>query len=76
MKIAAFDMINTDGIYDTILDLPPSKPLSPNFEAVGFESIFLIYNMGSITLIIMIIPFMMLFVWALTFVPKRFQKNH
>ena len=76
MKIAAFDIIETDGIYDTILDLPPSKPLSPNFESVGLESIFIIYNMGSITLIALLIPFIMMFVRALKFLPESCQTIH
>ena len=29
--------------------LPETKPLTDNFEAVGFETLWLIYNLGSIT---------------------------
>ena len=49
MSIAAFELIETKALYDTILDLPHTEPLSPNYEAVGFESLLIIYNLGSIT---------------------------
>ena len=60
MKLAAFDMIPIEFLYDKIFDLPPTEPLSSNFEAVGFESLYIIYNLGSITLITLSIPLLML----------------
>ena len=59
MSIAAFELVETKGLYDLILDLPITDPLSPNFEAVGFESLFIIYNLGSVTLVALIVSFLM-----------------
>ena len=64
MRIAAIDVIPTDNLYDTLFDLEPTEPLSINFEAVGFESMWLIYNLGSITLFACSIPLLMMLVEA------------
>ena len=76
MKIAAFDVIRTDGLYDQILDLPHTEPLTPNFEAVGFESLLLLYNLGSISLIALALLLTMIGVHVLTYVPTRFHRIH
>ena len=62
MRIAAIDVIPTDGLYDTVFNLEPTEPLSINFAAVGFESLWLIYNLGSVTLIACLILALMLLV--------------
>ena len=62
MRIAAIDIIPTDTIYDATFDLEPTEPVSINFAAVGLESKWLIYNLGSITLIALFIVFLMILV--------------
>ena len=60
MKIAAFEMFQTEKIVDQMLDLPPTEPLTPNFGTVGFESLLLLYNLGSITVIAILVPLVMI----------------
>ena len=48
MQIAAFDLIEINGPLNYLLDLKPTGPLNQNFGAIGFESIFLINNMGTL----------------------------
>lgn len=48
MQIAAFDFFETGPYIDALLGLPPSEPLNANFEAVGFESLYLLHNMGTL----------------------------
>jgi len=54
MAIAAFDLIETGPYLDVLLNLPPSDPLNSNFAAVGFESRFVLHNMGTLLLALVI----------------------
>jgi len=55
--IAAFDIIPTDEPYDDWFDfLLFNLPLSVNFEATGYESMFFIRNLGSISIFMCFIP--------------------
>ena len=50
MQIAAFDIIEIGEPLDNLLDLEPTDPINENFEAVGFESIYLLNNMGTLAI--------------------------
>ena len=56
MKIAAFELFPTDTIVDKLFELPTTQPLTPNFGTVGFESLLLLYNLGSLTVIAILVP--------------------
>jgi len=53
-KIFGFDLIPTDGLYDSIFGFEESRPVSLNFELIGYESVYFIRNMGSAFLIIIL----------------------
>jgi len=55
LRVSAFDPINMDGLYDLLMGLE-NDPVSTNFEALGYESAFIIRNMGSLCLIILLMP--------------------
>ena len=65
MKIAAIDVINTDTLYRSMFNFEETEALSDNFRLVGFESLWQIYNLGSIALFVAAIP-LMLFLLRLT----------
>jgi len=46
-RVTAFDPINMDGLFDSVTGLE-SKPLSTNYEALGYESGYFVRNMGSL----------------------------
>ena len=48
MEIAAFDIIEINDPLNKLLDLEPTGPYRPNFDAVGFESIYLLNNLGAL----------------------------
>ena len=50
MQIAAFDIIEISEPLDKLLDLEPTDPINENFEAVGFESVYLLNNMGTLAI--------------------------
>ena len=61
MTIAAFDVIPTDYLYDKYIFGPQDgDPITPDFEAVGFETIWFLPNLGSFALVIAAIPFIYL----------------
>ena len=60
MHIAAFDILPTDYLFGLIYKVEHTDPLSPNFDAMGFESLWLIYNLGTLFLLGMIVPLLML----------------
>ena len=47
MSIAAFDIIDVTDFINSALLLPYTGPLSTKFELMGFESLFIIYNIST-----------------------------
>jgi len=43
---ATFDYVDTDPYLDKWLALDPTTPESPNFEAIGLQSVYFLHNMG------------------------------
>ena len=64
MSIAAFDIIDVTDFINSALLLPYTGPLSTKFEEMGFESLFIIYNLGSVTLFALMILFIMILIHA------------
>jgi len=56
MTFAAFDIIDTSPYLNYLLALNPSEPVNNNFEALGFESIFLLHNVGSLIFAFLFYP--------------------
>jgi len=48
MFIAAFDFVETGSYLDNWLSLQTTEAESSNFEAVGYESIYLLHNLGTL----------------------------
>ena len=46
-KIASFDIIDITPRLDKILRLNTTEPLNPNFEFLGFGSLYFLNNMNS-----------------------------
>jgi len=55
MSIAAFDIIDTSPYLDKILNLNPSEPMSGNFATVGFESLYVLHNLGSFLIVLLVL---------------------
>ena len=66
MQIAAFEIIEISEPLNKILDLQPTEPINENFEAVGFESIYLLNNMGTLAIAYLI--------WAVAAIITLFLK--
>lgn len=66
MQIAAFDIIEIGEPLDKLLNLEPTEPINDNFEAVGFESIYLLNNMGTFAIAY--------FIWILAAIIALFLK--
>ena len=47
-KIASFDIIDIDPFINKVLNLNETEPVNANFEAIGFQSIYFLNNMGSL----------------------------
>ena len=62
MSIAAFDIIDVTDYINAVLLLPHTEPFSTKFEVMGFESLLIIYNMGSVTLFALMILFLMIMI--------------
>ena len=68
-KIAAFDLLefeyfNFGEFMDSMLDLIPTGPLNSKFEAIGFESLYFINNLGSFFLVL-VFGVLLLPIWLL-----------
>ena len=49
-KIASFDIINLDPLINKVLKLNETEPINANFYAIGFQSMYFLNNMGSLTI--------------------------
>lgn len=47
-KIASFDIIDIDPFLNKVLNLNETEPINSNFDALGFNSMFFLNNMGSL----------------------------
>jgi len=65
MEIAAFELFDTKPYLDKYLGLAPSEPLNSNFEAVGFESVYVLHNMGTLVLAFFYYLFLVMFSYLL-----------
>jgi len=54
MKIAAFDYFDTSPYLDKMLGLKPTTAQSTNFEALGFESLYVLHNLGTLFLVFLV----------------------
>ena len=55
-KIAAFDVFEVEDTVNYLLDLQPTDPIDANFEAIGFESIYFLNNLGPLMVVFLIYP--------------------
>ena len=60
-QIAAFDFYDFNDIIHEVLDLEPTEPFNENFEDIGFESKYMINNMGTMIFFYIIYPLLILF---------------
>jgi len=60
MSIAAFEFFEIGEFTNSLLDLEPTSPVDENYNAVGFESVYFINNMGTMFLIYLLYPILML----------------
>jgi hypothetical protein len=56
MQIASADLIPTDDFYDNYFDMDHTDAINDNFAAMGFNSMFFLYNMGSLIVAWLSIP--------------------
>lgn len=62
MQIAAFDILPTDDFYADYTDIGESDPINDNFDSVGFSSLYLLLNLGSMAVAIACLPLVALFI--------------
>jgi len=70
MTVASFDVLPTDNFYDKVLNTTPTLPLTANFEAVGFESMYFLYNMGSLMVLLMVFALLAIISWLFSLCKK------
>lgn len=59
MTVAAFDIIPTDDLYASLFGLTEIEApdaLNSNFDTVGFETTWSFFNLGSLGIVILILP--------------------
>ena len=56
MQIASFDLIPIDSFMEKYGGMTPVDPIDSNFEAVGFESMYILINLGTILVLILLFP--------------------
>jgi len=55
-EITAFDYVEVGDYFEKVFDISDSDPIDQNFEALGFETTFFLYNMGSMLFLLVLTP--------------------
>ena len=75
MKIAAFDPIPIDSYLDEYTAMPPRDPINNNFEAIGFESMYVIINLGSMLFLFILFPILAVPEIIMRIIPAKYTKK-
>jgi len=59
-EIAAFDYVEVSDYFEMAFDISDAKPIDQNFEALGYETTFFLYNMGSMLFLLVLTPVMLI----------------
>jgi len=51
MSITAFDVVEIGPYLDEMFNLTPSEPVNGQFATVGFESLYVLHNLGTFLLV-------------------------
>ena len=68
MQIASFDLIPIDSVIEEHGGMTPRDPINTNFESIGFESMYLLINLGTILIMIILFPVFLLILLILRLV--------
>ena len=61
MQIAAFEIIQIGDFLDEQLGVPSTQPVNNNFDAIGLDSIYLLNNMGTLSMAYVLLLLLSLF---------------
>ena len=75
MQIASFDLIPIDNYIDEHTPMTPKDPINQNFEAVGFESLYVIINLGSMLILFVLFPTLAIAEIIMRFIPSFYLKK-
>ena len=59
-QIAAFEIYDMNDFFHKTLDISPTEPFSDNFEELGFESQYILNNMGVMVIFYLLYPVLMI----------------
>jgi len=71
MSITAFEVFEIGDVVNAILSLEKTDPVNENYNALGFESVYFINNMGTLFIVFLIYPVMMLVEYLLRLVAEK-----
>ena len=60
IAIASFDLIPIDDYIDQYGGLTAVDPINDNFEAIGFKSLYVLINLGTMLIFILLFPILVL----------------
>ena len=59
-SIAAFDFYDTNDVLHEWLEIPPTEPFGDRFEQLGFESKYVLNNMGTMAIFYLVYMLLMI----------------
>jgi len=71
MSIAAFELFEIGEYNNSLLGLEATSPVNENYNAVGFESVYFINNMGTLFIFFLLYPIALLIEFILRKLAKR-----
>lgn len=74
MAIAAFDFYDFTEPIQRLFKIAPTEPLAINFGVIGFESIYVLVNLGSISIFYLVYIGLLLLVLPLLSISKKCKR--
>jgi len=75
MSIAAMEIVSTDDLFDRAYQLEDSEPFTPNFETMGYESMYSIRNFGLLYILASLCPLVLLLGYLANKLPFTWAKR-
>jgi len=74
MSIAAFEFFEIGEFTNSVLGMEATSPVDENYNAVGFESVYFINNMGTLFILFLLCPLAMLIEYILRKMAQKWDR--
>ena len=75
MQVASFDLLPVEKFLTEAVTVTPRDPINANYEALGFESMYTLMNLGTMLLLFSMYPVLILFELSLRVLKCKYPRK-